>query len=613
MSHRRKMRGGKIAGAMTESASNTFDAPLEAALAETSHKRPGFLTKLVSQPATVLAIAWVLLLIVVATFAQYLSPHDPNASNVLNRLQGLSGEHLLGTDDLGRDLLSRAMWGARVALLAVSQAVGPALLVGVPIGLFVAYRSGWWDRIVMRLVEVEQAIPMLLLAFTFIAIFGRGLTNAMLAVSVGFAMSYLRLTRAVVLAERQKPYVQAAEIQGYSTIRILFRHILPNAIGPIAVQTSILAGVAILLEAMLSFLGLGVATGSPSWGAMLDDARRFQIQQPLLSLVPGIAITLTVLAFNLLGDGFRDAFNSDLVITKRQKAKAPAVLPAAEIVRKPVADSAGQASCAALTVQGLSVEFPSHGGAYQKVVNDISFSIAPGEIYGLVGESGSGKSMTTSAILGQVPRPGRIEGDSILLSGQELIGLPERQMQKIRGRDIGVVFQDPMMALSPVHKVGDQMIEGLVRHERISRRAALDRAAELLDLVGVVDARNRLDDYPHQFSGGMAQRAMIAAALICKPKLLIADEPTTALDVTVQKQVLDLLLRLRETMGMSVLFITHDLAVVAQLCDRVGVMKLGELIETGTTAGIFAAPEHPYTRQLMRARQMLDGPIEGVR
>lgn len=595
---------------MSDLAAESLEAPLEAALAEASDQRPGFLVRLLAQPATVFALCWVTLLVVVAIFASYLAPHDPNASSVMRRLQGFSAQNWLGTDDLGRDLLSRAMWGGRVALHAVAMAVGPALLVGVPIGLFVAYRGGWWDRVVMRLVEVEQAIPMLLFAFTFIAIFGRGLSIAMLAVSIGFAMSYLRLTRAVVLAERPKAYVQAAEIQGYSVPRILFRHILPNAIGPIAVQTSILAGVAILLEAMLSFLGLGVATGSPSWGAMLDDARRFQIQQPLLSLVPGAAITITVLAFNLLGDGFRDAFNSDLVISRRNK---PAPAAPVEHTAQDTADTEEGKPQSVLRLSHVSVEFPSHAGAFQKVVNDVSFSIAPGEIYGLVGESGSGKSMTTAAILGQVPRPGRVAGGSILLCGRELVGLQERQMRGIRGRDIGAVFQDPLMALSPVHKVGDQMIEGLVRHEGISRKQALERAAELLDLVGVIDARNRLNDYPHQFSGGMAQRAMIAAALICKPRLLIADEPTTALDATVQKQVLDLLLRLRETMGMSVLFITHDLAVVAQLCDRVGVMKLGELVEEGTTADIFDDPQHAYTRQLLRAREMLDGSMVTMR
>ncbi|MGY6709266.1 MAG: dipeptide/oligopeptide/nickel ABC transporter permease/ATP-binding protein [Rhizobiaceae bacterium] len=578
------------------------EAPIEAALAQTHIKRPGFLARLFSQPATVAAIAWLLLLVIFAIFAPLLAPYDPNQSSVLKRLHGFTAENWLGTDDLGRDLLSRTIWGARVALQAVAISVGPALIVGVPIGLFVAYRGGWWDRIVMRLVEVEQAIPMLLLAFTFIAIFGRGLTYAMLAVSIGFAMSYLRLTRAVVLAEREKAYVQAAEIQGYPVSRILFRHILPNAIGPIAVQTSILAGVAILLEAMLSFLGLGVATGSPSWGAMLDDARRFQIQQPLLSLVPGVAITATVLAFNLMGDGFRDAFNADVVVAKRNQKTAPAAATSG-----PGLEERGSDNEAVLSVRDLEIVFPSRENDDQKVVNRISFDIGQGEIYGLVGESGSGKSMTASAILNQISRPGRLAGGSIKLGGRELVGLAESQMRRIRGKEIGAVFQDPMMALSPVHTVGQQMIEGIVAHERMSRRQALERAAELLDLVGVSDARNRLGDYPHQFSGGMAQRAMIAAALICRPKLLIADEPTTALDATVQKQVLELLLDLREKFGMSVLFITHDLAVVAQLCDRVGVMKLGEMVEEGPTASVFANPKDPYTRQLMHAREVLAG------
>ncbi|MGO4834827.1 ABC transporter permease, partial [Rhizobiaceae sp. 2RAB30] len=293
-----------ISGAATASDASTVETVIK--------RRPGIPTRLLRQPSTVLALGWVVLLAVVAVGAPVLAPYDPGVSDVVNRLQGPSVAHWLGTDDLGRDLLSRAMWGARVALAAGVQAVAIAALIGIPIGLFVGYKGGWWDRIIMRLVEVEQAIPMLLFAFTLVAILGRGLFNAMLAVSFGFAMSYLRLTRAIVLAERQKPYVQAAEVQGYPLRRILFRHILPNAVGPLIVQTSILAGVAILIEAMLSFLGLGTVAGTPSWGAMLEDARRFQVQQLLLSFVPGGLITITVLAFNLIGDGVRDAFGSEI-------------------------------------------------------------------------------------------------------------------------------------------------------------------------------------------------------------------------------------------------------------------------------------------------------------
>lgn len=566
-------------------------------------RRPGTMSLILRQPVTMMAFGWIVLLCVMAVLAPLIAPYDPGASNVMRRLQGLSSTNLLGTDDLGRDLLSRVIWGSRVAVLAVAQPLAMAAIIGIPIGLFVAYKGGWWERVTMRFVEVEQAIPMLLLAFTAIAIFGRGLSYAMIAVGIGFAMSYLRLTRAVVLAERQKPYVQAAEAQGYPTSRILFRHILPNAAGPLAVQTSILAGIAILLEAMLSFLGLGVPAGTPSWGAMLDDARRFQVQQPLLSLVPGVAITVTVLAFNLIGDGVRDAINNET--TGSRKARRVSAVPAAP---KATSDTA-KSENVVLDVAGLDVEFPGSGGG-RKVVQDLSFSIGRGEIYGLVGESGSGKSMTTSAILGMVPHPGRIAAGSITLGGTQLVGMPESKMRLIRGREVGVVFQDPMMALSPVHTVGSQMIEGLLRHEKMSKSQALGRAAELLDLVGVRDARNRLNDYPHQFSGGMAQRAMIAASLTCNPRLLIADEPTTALDATVQKQVLELLLQLRERMDMSVLFITHDLGVVAQLCDRVGVMKLGRKVEEGVTGEVFADPHHAYTRQLIEARRALAGEVQ---
>jgi len=594
------------------SMSQETEAP---AVALSAHqRRPGFMARLLSQPTAALALVWVVMLVIVAIFAEQLAPHDPNTSSVMRRLQGPSATNWLGTDDLGRDLLSRVMWGSRIALLAVVQSVGPALLVGVPLGLFVAYKGGWWDRIVMRLADVEQTIPMLLFAFSFIAIFGRGLTVAMLAISIGFAMSFLRLSRAIVLAERNKPYVQAAEVLGYSTLRILFRHILPNAVGPIMVQVSILFGVAILLETMLSFLGLGVTSGSPSWGAMLDDARRFQIQQPMLSLVPGAAITITVLAFNMLGDGIRDAVNSDVVgKTKAAKrtaapARAVAAKPAAKAGQSPqgTSDAYPPATESVVRVEGLDVDFPSIAGGTSRVVRNVSFEIGKGEIFGLVGESGSGKSMATSAILNMVPKPGRITAGRILLGGQDLVSLSEAEMRKRRGRDIGIVFQDPMMALSPVHRIGDQMIEGLIYHEKLSRRAAMDRAATLMDLVGITDARSRLNDFPHQFSGGMAQRAMIAAALICRPSLLIADEPTTALDATVQKQVLELLARLRDELGMSVLFISHDLAVVAQLCDRVAVMQYGEIVETGKTAELFSAPAHPYTRQLIDARQQLD-------
>lgn len=583
----------KVTSVVIDGEAADRDAPREAG------RRSAFV-QLLGQPASALSLAWLLLLVVMAAFAPLLAPYDPLASDVTSRLKGISAAHWLGTDNLGRDLLSRAIWGARLALMAAAEVVVIAAAVGVPLGLLVGYKAGWWDRIVMRIAEIEQPIPMVLMAFTLVAILGHGLFNAMLAAALGFSMVYMRLTRAVVLAEKQKAYVRAAEAQGYFLSRVLFRHILPNISGPLIVQTSIIAGVAILIEATLSFLGIGAAPGAPSWGAMLDDARRYQIQQILLSLVPGAMITLTVLAFNLLGDGLRDAQGG--ASGKRRAAAGRGHSP----TRLAVSERP-EAAGSILSVRDLSIGFQRADRSSHEVVHGISFDIRPGEIYGLVGESGSGKSMTASAVFGMVPAPLLVTGGSIAFDGRELVGLEPAAWSGIRGKDIGVVFQDPVAALSPVHTVGSQMVEGIMRHLKLSRKAAFKRAAELLDIVGVPDAGNRLNDYPHQFSGGMAQRAMIAAALACEPKLLIADEPTTALDATVQKQVLELIVKLRDVLGMSVLFITHDLGVVAQISDRVGVMRDGRLVEEQVPGELFANPKHPYTKQLIAARKIVTG------
>lgn len=573
------------------------------AVTENRSGRGTVLARLIRQPASAAALAWLALLLFIAVLAPLLAPYDPLESDVTSRLEGISAAHWLGTDILGRDLLSRAMWGARLALLAAAEVVLIAAAIGIPLGLLVGYKAGWWDRIAMRIAEIEQPVPTVLLAFTLVAIFGRGLFNAMLAAGIGFAMVYMRLTRAVVLAEKEKTYVRAAEIQGYSLPRILFRHILPNISGALIVQTSIIAGIAILIEATLSFLGIGAPPNAPSWGSMLDDARRFQIQQILLSVVPGTMITLTVLAFNLVGDGLRDALAGG-VDSGAQGSVPPSRPQAASAIAEVQPDDAAGA---VLSVRDLAIEFRRADGTPHRVVEGVSFDIKPGEIFGLVGESGSGKSLTAAAVLGMVPKPLYVSQGNIFFARRDLASLQPSAWSDIRGKDIGVVFQDPVAALSPVHTVGSQIIEGLRRHQGLSRKAALQRAAELLDLVGVPDAASRLKDYPHQFSGGMAQRAMIAAALACEPKLLIADEPTTALDATVQKQVLELMLKLREALGMSVLFITHDLGVVAQICDRVGVMRDGALVELKTPGDLFAMPAHPYTKQLIAAREVVTG------
>ncbi|MGW6454534.1 dipeptide/oligopeptide/nickel ABC transporter permease/ATP-binding protein [Streptomyces sp. NPDC055078] len=549
------------------------------------------LRRMLRQPVTLFCLAMLLLQVVVAVAAPLLAPYDPAAPDVQNKLQGPSGDHWLGTDDLGRDTLSRLLYGTRTALLASGESVAIGLVLGVGLGLFVGYRGGWWDRIGMRVADVMQSIPALLLALALVAVLGNGLGNAMLAVGLIFAVSFMRITRAVVLAEREKLYVDAARVLGLRSSGVMLRQVLPNVSPPLIVQASIALGTALLIEATLSFLGVGIDASQVSWGAMLDASRQHVAEHPLLAILPGAAITLSVLVFNLLGDGLRDAGSPRSADNRRPRQPVTSAAPA------PVNAVLPAPADALLRVEGLTVT--DAGGA--ELVSDVSFHIKRGETFGLVGESGCGKSITASAVLGLLPRGVSIASGSIRLQDTELAGLGGEELRQIRGRRIGMVFQDPGSALSPVHTVGRQLTDAIRAHSELSKDEATERAAELLDLVGVPNPRERLKDYPHQFSGGMAQRVVIAGALACDPELLIADEPTTALDVTIQAQVLDLLASLRERLSMSLLIITHDLGVVADSCDRIAVMYAGQIVEQRTVTDAFAAPRHPYTEALLAA------------
>jgi len=256
-------------------------------------------------------------------------------------------------------------------------------------------------------------------------------------------------------------------------------------------------------------------------------------------------------------------------------------------------------------VRGLTVAFPAQGGAIRPV-RGVTFGVAGARTLGIVGESGSGKSMTLRAVLGMVPRPGLIESGSVLLGGQELVGAPPALLQSIRGSQIGMIFQDPMASLNPVLSVGDQLSEVIRVKLGLGHRAAADRAAELFDRVGIKPARDRLRAYPHEFSGGMAQRVMIAIAIALKPKVLLADEPTTALDVSVQDQVLELLEFLRDEDGMSMIIVSHDIGVIARMCDDVAVMYGGQILELGSVDEVLRQPRHPYTRMLLATVPSLD-------
>ncbi len=569
-----------------------------------------------------IALGWIVVLAVVAVFAPLVASHSPTTQDLFHRFAGPSGRHWFGTDDLGRDVFSRLVYGTRVSMRVSFEVVGLAFVVAIPIGLFAGYRGGQVDNVLMRLMDGGLSFPPLVLALAVVAVLGPGINNAALALAVVFVPSFARLVRGQALAIKAEPFVEASQSLGTPAAVIAVRRVLPNVLPAVIVQTSLALGGALLAEAALSFLGLGEQPPAPSWGSMLQEAYNTGLfTHPWGLVVPGAAIALAVLAFNTLGDGLSAAMGVTRARvpllrrgargTSRRGLTTVDVGGGSEIL---VASPGGAPAC--LVVDGLTVHVATSAGT-AAVVEDVSFVVDEGETLGLVGESGSGKTVTSLAIMRLLPSPSfTITGGRVWLGGKDLLALDLAGMRKVRGGEVAMIFQDPLTSLNPARTVGAQLSEAVRLHQPLARGAARREAVELLDRVGIPDPRSRAKSFPHQLSGGMRQRVMIAMALAGRPKLLIADEPTTALDVTVQAQVLDLLRDLSRTERLAVVFVTHDLGVVAELCDRVAVMYAGQLVEQAATSALFSAPLHPYTAGLMGASRAAAGnrqpiPIQG--
>lgn len=547
--------------------------------------------RLLRNPLTVFGLVWIALLLVCFFAPGLLATHDPVRQDVtLTHLRETpNAEYWLGTDAYGRDLYSRVVWGGRLTVQAIVIALGIATAIGVPVGLFSGWRGGRTDRAIMWVVDVLFALPLILLALAIVGVLGTGLVPAMIAVGVLLSTRFARLTRGVTLAEREELYVDAAKISGLGSPTILVRYILPNLMPVLIVQVAIISAVILLVGAVLSFIGVGSPPDSYDWGAMLNQGREQILAFPYQVVPSAAAIVITILAFNLVGDGIRDAIGRSSAPPKRRPRRD---------AREP-REQFEHPDHALLSISGLSVEFPGANGEGSCVLDGVSMSVGRGETLCVVGESGSGKSMTVLTALGLTPEPGRRTTGEIRFDGRDLTALSERQWRTIRGRRIGMIFQEPVAVLNPGLTVGAHLVETLRFHLDLDRKAARQRAIELLKLVRVPDPERRVHEYPHQFSGGMAQRVGIALALACDPVLLIADEPTTALDVTVQGQILELLEETQQELGMAMILITHDLGVVAEAADRVAVMYAGQVVETGTAAEVFGAPQHPYTQALL--------------
>ena len=527
---------------------------------------------------------------------------DPLRMDVANHLTNPSLWHPLGLDEFGRDVLSRLLWGARTSLLVAAASASLACIFGVVLGLAGGYLRGVTEFFTVRSMDIVLCFPPLLLALLIVTLVGPGAGTLIPLLAILYLPGFVRVVNAGVLSVRSRDYVEAMRALGANPSVIMVRTILPNIAGPVLVQLSLAAASAIVLESGLSFLGLGVVPPAPSWGLMIGAARSTMAQAPLLLLWPCAALCLTIYAMNALCDALRDAVDPHAEPDRMWQRQEMPPQPAAPV----------PSGNAVLDVRNMSIEIATPLGVIHPV-RDVSFSLRAGETLAIVGESGSGKSLTALALLGLLPPAARVTKGSAWLQGHDLLRLTDERFRRVRGGVLTMIFQDPQSSLNPVHRIGAQITEAMRAHFSVSREEAKEEVEELLSRVGFPDAERHARAYPHQLSGGMRQRAMIAMAIANDPRLLIADEPTTALDVTIQAQVLELLAELRKELRMGLVFITHSLPVVAEIADRVVVMYAGEVVEQGPVQELFAAPLHPYTIALLRSAPHDDGGLpEGI-
>jgi len=586
----------------------------------------------------------IVLIALVAIFANVLAPYDPLASGPPVRPP--SPEHLFGTDRQGRDILSRLMYGARYSLVIGLGATAVALVAASLLGAIAATARNWLAETIMRILDVIMSFPGIALAAVFIAVFGQSLPVLVLTIAFLYVPQLTRVVRANILDQYGEDYVAAVRVMGASTSRIILKHVVRNCMAPVLVFATILVADAIVFEASLSFLQAGVPAPAPSWGNVMADGRNLVMAGVWwATFFPGLLIMITVLCLNIFAEGMTDAMISPQARRVTQDATnteestheletAPiavgvstesivaggadpgetgagavpdvtaTVAVAGEVV--PLADRLAELrrrelarhdrlvytgdAAPLLEVEDLCISFPRHGDV--DVVDHVSFTVRPGETMALVGESGCGKSITSLAIMGLLDAKANIRGTA-RFDGKDLLTLSAGERNALRGHDIAMIYQDALSSLNPAMLIRAQM-------KQLTARGGTRSAKELLELVGLDPVRT-LASYPHELSGGQRQRVLIAMALTRDPRLVIADEPTTALDVTVQKQVIELLGRLQRELGFAMLFISHDLALVAELAHRITVMYAGQVVEQAPTAQLLTQPVHEYTRGLLGA------------
>ncbi|TAP41162.1 dipeptide/oligopeptide/nickel ABC transporter permease/ATP-binding protein [Arthrobacter sp. S39] len=554
--------------------------------------------RLFASPGGVAGVLWLAALVVASLTAPLWLPFKTEDQDFTAVLSGPTAAHWLGTDELGRDLLSRIFASAAGTLGTSFITVIVAVGLGTILAMASAALGDRVEAVISRVTEIMMSVPGTVIILAVIGAVGTNIPVIMAILGILISAGIYRVMLGQAKSLQSQLYVDAAKVDGVSTLGISLRHVLPGLTNTIVVQSALIFAVGMLIQAGLAFIGFGPPIPQPSWGGMIQGASQHVYDAPWLMVPTGAVLALTVLAANAIGNALGKAPNAAAshlpsAAARRQRAKAVAAVGAAQVAAGTDAPPAkGQ-----LSVRGLSVGVD--GGP--RLVTDVSFDVEQGTVLGLVGESGCGKTMTALSLLGLLPSGVVATGGQILWNGKNLAAATDREMEAIRGRDIALISQEPMRALDPMFTVGYQLTSAIRRLRKVGKAEARKEARSLLEKVGIVDAGRILKTYPHQISGGMAQRVAIALALSGRPRLLVADEPTTALDVTVQAEILSLLRSLVKDTGMSVVMVTHDLGVVADICDQVAVMYAGQVVENGKTANILDNPRHPYTLALLAA------------
>ncbi|KQQ82310.1 dipeptide/oligopeptide/nickel ABC transporter permease/ATP-binding protein [Arthrobacter sp. Leaf137] len=555
--------------------------------------------RLFASPGAVAGLLWLAALVVASLTAPLWLPFKTEDQDFTAVLSGPTAAHLLGTDELGRDILSR-IFAAAAGTLGTSLIT---VIVGVGLGTLLAMAAAGAERteaVISRITEVMMSLPGTVIILAVIGAVGTNIPLIMAILGILMSAGIYRVVLGQAKSLQSQLYVDAAKVDGLSPVGISVRHVLPGLANTIVVQAALIFAVGMLIQAGLAFIGFGPPLPQPSWGGMIQGASQHVYDAPWMMVPTGAVLALTVLSANAIGNALGKAPNAAAphlpsAAARRHRAQAVAAIAAAPAPKD--ADAQEAPGNGTLSVRNLSVGVDNGVG----LVTGVSFDVAPGTVLGLVGESGCGKTMTALSLLGLLPSGVSVSGGQILWNGRNLAAATDKDMEGIRGRDIALISQEPMRALDPMFTVGYQLTAAIRRLRGMGKAEARSEARNLLEKVGIVDAQRILKTYPHQISGGMAQRVAIALALSGQPRLLVADEPTTALDVTVQAEILSLLRALVKDTGMSVVMVTHDLGVVADICDQVAVMYAGQVVENGKTAAILDNPRHPYTLALLAA------------